>query len=114
MKIDSIDHLVLTVRNIERTCDFHSCVLGMEIVTFGAGRKALSFGSQKFNLHEAGKEFEPKVERPTPGAIDLCLLTSVPIAEVVAHLAASTSSKVPWRARVRKVPSCRCTSVIPT
>jgi catechol 2,3-dioxygenase-like lactoylglutathione lyase family enzyme len=87
MQIDSLDHLVLTVADIEASCAFYSRVLGMEVVTFGQGRKALAFGAQKINLHQAGKEFEPKAQRPTPGSADLCFLTSVPLAEVQAHLA---------------------------
>ena len=87
IKIDRIDHLVLTVRNIDATCDFYSRVLAMSVVTFGAGRKALQFGVQKFNLHESGKEFEPKAARPTPGSADLCLISAVAISEVIAHLA---------------------------
>ncbi len=86
MKLDRIDHLVLTVRNIETTCTFYSNVLGMEIVTFENGRKALSFGSQKVNLHEAGKELEPKACRPTPGSADLCFTTATPIDDVVKRL----------------------------
>ena len=92
MKIDSLEHLVLTVKEIEITIDFYSRVLGMEIVTFGDGRKALSFGSQKINLHEHGKEFEPKAQHPTPGSADLCFITSIPLSEVVTHL---SSCKVP-------------------
>lgn len=88
MKIDSLDHLVLTVKDIDATCEFYSKALGMEVVTFGGGRKALSFGSQKINLHQQGHEFEPKAQRPTPGSGDLCLITSVPLREVLAHLAA--------------------------
>lgn len=87
MKIDSLDHLVLTVADVAVSCDFYQRVLGMEVVTFGQGRKALSFGAQKINLHQAGREFEPKAERPTPGSADLCFLTSVPLAQVQAHLA---------------------------
>lgn len=87
MQIDSLDHLVLTVADIEASCAFYSRVLGMEVVTFGQGRKALAFGAQKINLHQAGKEFEPKAQRPTPGSADLCFLTSVPLADVQAHLA---------------------------
>lgn len=86
MKIEAIDHLVLTVRSIAATCDFYSRVLGMEVVTFGDDRKALAFGTQKFNLHESGWEFEPKARCPTPGAIDICLLTVTPMAEVILHL----------------------------
>lgn len=88
MKIDSLDHLVLTVADIEATCAFYQRVLGMSVVTFGAGRKALAFGVQKINLHPAEREFEPKAERPTPGSADLCFLSSVPLAEVQRHLAA--------------------------
>ena len=86
MKLDRLDHLVLTVRNIETTCKFYSIVLAMEVVTFENGRKALSFGSQKINLHEAGKEFEPKASRPTPGSADLCFTTTTPIVEIVNRL----------------------------
>lgn len=86
MKIDSLDHLVLTVNDIEITASFYSRVLGMGIITFGGGRKALSFGAQKINLHQHGKEFEPKAKQPTPGSADLCFITSVPISEVANHL----------------------------
>jgi catechol 2,3-dioxygenase-like lactoylglutathione lyase family enzyme len=86
MKLDRLDHLVLTVRNVETTCKFYSDVLGMEVTTFENGRKALSFGSQKINLHEAGKEFEPKAYRPTPGSADLCFTTTAPIDEVLKRL----------------------------
>jgi len=86
MHIDSLDHLVLTVADVEASCAFYQRVLGMQVVTFGAGRKALAFGAQKINLHQAGREFEPKAQRPTPGSADLCFLTSVPLAQVQAHL----------------------------
>ena len=86
MQIDRIDHLVLTVQNIEATCDFYVRVLGMQLVTFGNGRKALQFGEQKINLHEAGKEFEPKAMKPTPGSGDICFITSVPLKEVIEHI----------------------------
>ena len=88
MRIERLDHLVLTVRDIAATCDFYANVLGMEVVTFGAGRKALAFGQQKFNLHEAGREFEPKADRPTPGSADLCLIADGALADVIAHLRA--------------------------
>jgi catechol 2,3-dioxygenase-like lactoylglutathione lyase family enzyme len=86
MNIVRIDHVVLTVRDIELTCDFYRRTLGMEVVTFAEGRKALMFGQQKFNLHQAGKEFEPKADKPTVGSADFCLITSVPIAQVIEHL----------------------------
>jgi catechol 2,3-dioxygenase-like lactoylglutathione lyase family enzyme len=86
MKIDRLDHLVLTVRDIGATCDFYSRVLGMSVITFGAGRKALAFGAQKINLHVAGHEFEPKAMHPTPGSADLCLIASSRLDEVIDHL----------------------------
>jgi catechol 2,3-dioxygenase-like lactoylglutathione lyase family enzyme len=86
MRVSGIDHFVLTVRNIEATCDFYSNVLGMEIEEFGGGRRALKFGSQKINLHQAGNEFKPKAEKPTPGSGDFCLTTDVSLKRVVEHL----------------------------
>ena len=86
MRIDRIDHLVLTVRSIEASCAFYSRVLGMEVVTFGADRKALAFGAQKINLHQAGREFEPKAAHPTPGSADICLISATPLPDVIAHL----------------------------
>ena len=86
IKIDAIDHLVLTVKSIANTCEFYARVLGMKREDFGAGRVALTFGSQKFNLHEAGNEFEPKAASPTPGSADLCLITTSTMEAVSAHL----------------------------
>jgi len=88
MSMDRLDHLLFTVNDLEATIAFYSVVLGFEVFTFAGGRKALRFGDQKINLHERGKEFEPKARQPTPGSADLCFLTSVPLAEVLAHLAA--------------------------
>lgn len=87
MRIDSIDHLVLTVRDIAVTCDFYSRVLGMKVVTFGGGRKALAFGRQKINLHQHGNEFEPRAAIALPGTADLCLITSTSPESVLKHLA---------------------------
>ena len=85
--IERIDHLVLTVRDIEATCAFYRRALGMKTVTFGKGRKALVFGEQKINLHQAGAEVEPKAARPTPGSADLCLIAKAPsMGRVSAHL----------------------------
>lgn len=84
--IDRLDHLVLTVANIDRTCAFYSEMLGFEITTFSGGRKALAFGAQKFNLHQQGKEFEPKAACPTAGSADLCLISSTPLSEVASQL----------------------------
>jgi catechol 2,3-dioxygenase-like lactoylglutathione lyase family enzyme len=78
----------MTVRALDATCDFYTRVLGMRVVTFAGGRKALAFGHQKINLHVAGREFEPKADHPTPGSLDLCLVTTSTLDDVVAHLAA--------------------------
>jgi len=87
MRVESLDHLVLTVRDLRASIDFYTRALGMTEVTFGSGRKALAFGRQKINLHLAGQEFEPKAERPTPGSGDLCFLTDTPVDRYAAHLA---------------------------
>ena len=86
--VGGIDHLVLTVADVERTVAFYRDVLGCAAVTFGEGRRALAFGDQRINLHPAGREFEPKAARPTPGSGDLCFVTASPIADVVAGLQA--------------------------
>ena len=86
MNISHLDHLVLTVADIEKTVDFYTRVLGMQLVTFSEGRKALAFGNQKINLHQAGREFEPKAKRPTPGSADLCFIVATPLDRVIAHL----------------------------
>lgn len=86
--LERIDHLVLTVADIPRTVDFYQRVLGMRHEVFGEGRSALAFGQQKLNLHQAGREFEPKAAHPLPGAIDLCLVTTWPLERLLAHLAA--------------------------
>jgi catechol 2,3-dioxygenase-like lactoylglutathione lyase family enzyme len=86
MNIKAIDHIVLTVKDIDATCAFYARVLGMSITSFGDGRRALSFGTQKINLHQYRREFEPKAKRPTPGSADLCFLTSISVSDVVEHL----------------------------
>src|SRR4051794_39741935 len=82
MHIDHFDHLVLTVSDVDKTCDFYAGALGVEIITFGKGRKALKFGNQKINLHQAGNEIDPKAFRPTPGSGDFCVITTVPVEDV--------------------------------
>ena len=89
MNIDAIDHIVLTVKDIDATCAFYVEAMGMQVVRFGQGRVALAFGSQKINLHQVGHEFEPKAHRPVAGSGDICFVTSIAIAEVLAHLQAS-------------------------
>jgi catechol 2,3-dioxygenase-like lactoylglutathione lyase family enzyme len=88
MNVDRIDHVVLTVRDLGATIEFYTRVLGMREVTFGAGRKALAFGRQKLNLHEAGRELPPTAANPCPGTADLCFVTRTPLSEVIAHLRA--------------------------
>ena len=86
MNIARLDHLVLTVADIERTCAFYVQVLGMEVVTFGEGRTALRFGQQKINLHPADNSPGLVADKPTPGSGDLCFVTELPLAEVITHL----------------------------
>jgi catechol 2,3-dioxygenase-like lactoylglutathione lyase family enzyme len=86
--IDRLDHLVLTVQNIEATCSFYVRVLQMKRITFAEGRQALAFGRQKINLHPVGDPIAPHARHPTPGSADLCLITTTPISAVLAHLQA--------------------------
>ncbi|MDH3001236.1 glyoxalase [Chelonobacter oris] len=86
IKIDSLDHLVLTVADQQRSIDFYTRILGMQEVTFGDNRKALLFGKQKINLHVKGREIEPKAAQAVCGSADLCLLTSNALPDVISHL----------------------------
>jgi len=87
MQIDHIDHLVLTVKDIETTIKFYSDILGMKVETFQEGRTALLFGNQKINLHQLGHEIEPKANNATPGSADLCFISSTtPLPEIEAEL----------------------------
>ncbi len=91
--ITVLDHLVLTVADIETTARFYSEVLGMRVERFtpaggGEARTALHFGNQKINLHQAGAEFLPRARKPTPGSADLCFLVATPLSELMAHLRA--------------------------
>jgi catechol 2,3-dioxygenase-like lactoylglutathione lyase family enzyme len=86
ISLERLDHIVLTVADVEATVDFYTRVLGMRAVTFGDGRRGLHFGVQKLNLHRAGHEFEPRATNPAPGSTDFCLITATPLDEVAAHL----------------------------
>ncbi|MBO9409250.1 VOC family protein [Shimia sp. R9_1] len=86
IEIERLDHLVLTVASIEATVAFYTRVLGFRVAIFGEGRVALTFGQQKINLHQAGREFEPKAAQPMPGSADLCFIATTPLAEVIVHL----------------------------
>lgn len=88
MRVRSLDHLVLTVRDLPRTIAFYTDVLGMEEVTFGAGRKALRFGAQKINLHPADRVTDVNVRHATPGSADLCFLIDGRLEDAIAHLGA--------------------------
>jgi len=88
IEIDSLDHLVLTVGEVERTCRFYQRVLGLRRETFGAGRVALHFGRQKINLHPHPTPHPLVARQPAPGTADLCFLTATPLAAVAAHLEA--------------------------
>jgi catechol 2,3-dioxygenase-like lactoylglutathione lyase family enzyme len=86
ISIERLDHLVLTVGDLQATCAFYQRVLGMQVVTFADGRYALQFGQQKINLHQVDRTFEPKAALPTSGSADLCFITLLPLAQVIAHI----------------------------
>ena len=86
MRISHLDHLVLTVAEIEATCNFYQHVLNFEVIEFGENRKALKFGAQKINLHQTGHEFEPKAAFPTQGSADLCFISETPIEHIIQQL----------------------------
>jgi catechol 2,3-dioxygenase-like lactoylglutathione lyase family enzyme len=90
--IDHIDHIVLTTRDKEACIRFYTGALGMKLVSFRTPteeRLALKFGNQKINLHEWGREFEPKAHVAVPGSLDLCFIAAVPLEELVARLEAA-------------------------
>jgi catechol 2,3-dioxygenase-like lactoylglutathione lyase family enzyme len=83
--LDQLDHLVLTVSNIDATIDFYTEVLGMDTVTLD-GRKSLTFGTQTIKLHQRGHEIRPHAAHPTPGSADLCFITTTPLDEVIRYV----------------------------
>ncbi len=94
--IERLDHLVLTTADEAACVAFYTQLLGMRLETFIGGtppveRKAFRFGSQKINLHISGKEFEPRARLPTPGSLDLCFISTVPLAQAMARIEA-----YPW------------------
>lgn len=84
--VEDLDHLVLTVSDIESTCRFYQRVLGMTPFTFGNGRRALSFGNCKINLYEVGASFSPQPRNPLPGTAELCFISRTPVVELLDHL----------------------------
>ena len=90
--ISHLDHLVLTTTDEAACVDFYTRIMGMHLERFAGGtppveRKAFRFGNQKINLHVKGREFSPKAHLPVPGALDLCFMASMPLNQVIAHLA---------------------------
>lgn len=91
LQLQRLDHLVLTVTDVETTCQFYTSVLGCEIVRFrsadGENRYAIRIGDspQKINLHPTEHPFQPAAQHPQPGSGDLCFMTSVPLGDVVRH-----------------------------
>ena len=83
MELTALDHLVLTVNDIETTVDFYVQVLGMRAKSFQGGRVSLRFGNQKINLHQAGSEIEPHARNATPGSADICFLSELPLEFVI-------------------------------
>jgi catechol 2,3-dioxygenase-like lactoylglutathione lyase family enzyme len=86
MKIDHLDHLVLTVHEIDKTIAFYVNLLGMQPITFADNRRALGFGQQKINLHSAEKPLKPHAAQPTPGSADLCLISTTPMSQIIDDL----------------------------
>ncbi|XOB62215.1 VOC family protein [Campylobacterota bacterium DY0563] len=85
-KIKSLDHLVLTVKDIDKTVEFYTNILGMEKEIFKETRVALKFGHQKINLHQLGNEFEPKAQNVKEGSSDLCFITETSVEEFKKHI----------------------------
>lgn len=84
--INRVDHLVLTTTNLDTCLDFYQRILKMSVITFGEQRYSLQFGQQKINIHQYGKEFEPKAHLPVPGSLDLCFISDIPLLDVQKHL----------------------------
>ncbi|EFC4873637.1 VOC family protein [Escherichia coli] len=83
--ISHIDHIVITTNDIEASTNFYTQILGMKLQTFNGNRRAFLFGKQKINVHEYGKEIEPKAHLPVPGSVDICLITTLGVDEIQAH-----------------------------
>jgi catechol 2,3-dioxygenase-like lactoylglutathione lyase family enzyme len=109
MNVERIDHLVLTVRDVDETCNFYKDLLGMEVETISARRKALKFGNQKLNIHQKGRGFEAADQVSQPGAIDICFIVTDPIEQIKAEL---ENKKIKIQGIVeRRVASGKITSI---
>lgn len=84
--LKSIDHIVLTTRDLDKCVDFYTRVLGMRLERYGQGRLALRFGDHKFNVHPPGFDAGIKARTPTPGSLDMCFLADRPLDDVIARL----------------------------
>ncbi|MDX7493344.1 VOC family protein [Providencia stuartii] len=84
--INHLDHLVLTTTDQNACIDFYTHVLKMKLITFGEQRYALQFGEQNINIHQYGKEFEPKAHLPVPGSLDLCFISNTPINQIMTFI----------------------------
>jgi catechol 2,3-dioxygenase-like lactoylglutathione lyase family enzyme len=110
-----VDHLVLTVADLDRTCRFYQETLGFEMVTFAGNRRALTFGRQNINLQRVGEEFEPKALRPTTGSGDWCSIATTPLETVIEELRAKNVfiEEAPWNAAARSKICVQFTSATP-
>lgn len=86
IQIKTLDHLVLTVKDLDKTVDFYTKVLGMKKEIFKETRIALKYGNQKINLHKKGAEFEPKAFNVACGSADLCFVLNTPLNEAIEHI----------------------------
>ena len=92
MKLEKIDHVVITVKNLNKTIDFYTNILGMKLEKFSSSldnnqiRYAVSFGSQKINIHEEIKPFKPNALNPSSGSMDICFISKNKINDWVYHL----------------------------
>ncbi len=92
MKLENIDHVVITVKDLNKTIDFYTNILGMKLEKFLSSldnnqiRYAASFGSQKINFHEEKKPFKPNALNPSSGSMDICFISKNKINDWVYHL----------------------------
>ncbi|GAA4614582.1 VOC family protein [Saccharopolyspora hordei] len=89
INIDRVDHLVLTVADVDRAVQFYEQILGMTPVTFPGERRAVRFGQQTIKLHAADELVEPTATHPVPGSANLCFVTTNALSEVQEHLRAN-------------------------
>jgi len=92
VKLEKIDHVVITVKNLRKTIDFYTNILGMKLEEFSSSldndqiRYAVSFGSQKINIHEEKKPIKPNALNPSSGSMDICFISKNKINDWVHHL----------------------------